>query len=96
MANLPEHERTRIELCGRFAVEIEGRQVEVAVRGRQPRLLFAYLVFNRTRPVRRDELVDVLWPEQPPVSPDDALNTLVSRLRKAVGGGWSAAVRSSC
>ena len=58
---------TRIELCGQLAVEIEGERIEGSLRGRQGRLLLAYLVLNRHRPVRRDELVDALWlePEGP-------------------------------
>jgi len=44
--------RTRIELCGQLAIEIEGERVEGALRGRQGRLLLAYLVLNRRRPGR--------------------------------------------
>src|SRR3954466_11491935 len=56
-----ETPRTRIELCGRLLVEIDGEGLHEALPGRQGRLLFAYLVLNRDRPVRRDELVDALW-----------------------------------
>src|SRR3954470_16822317 len=47
---------TRIQVCGRLVVEIDGERVEAALRGRQGRLLLAYLVLHRDRPVRRDEL----------------------------------------
>ena len=87
LTHVPPHLRTCVRLCGTFAVEIAGHRVEGALRGRQARLLFAYLVVNRERPVRRDELIDALWPETPPAAPDDALNTLLSRLRKALGPG---------
>ncbi len=49
---------TRISLCGRLSVELEGARPELP--GRQGRLLFAYLVLQRGRPVRRDELVEAL------------------------------------
>jgi DNA-binding SARP family transcriptional activator len=78
--------RTRIELCGRLAIEIEGERLEQALPGRQGRLLFAYLALNRRRPVRRDELIDALWPDQPPDSADSLLRPALSRLRKAIGG----------
>jgi SARP family transcriptional regulator, regulator of embCAB operon len=52
---------TKIHLCGRLAVEIEGERLDDALPGRQGRLLFTYLVLNRDRPVRRDELIDALW-----------------------------------
>ncbi|MGH2918180.1 MAG: AfsR/SARP family transcriptional regulator [Solirubrobacteraceae bacterium] len=87
MANLTEHERTQVQLCGGFAVEIEGRRLEAGIRGRQARLLFSYLALHRQRPVRREELIEALWLDEPPASPDNALSSLVSRLRKALGHG---------
>ena len=76
---------TRIQLCGRLSVEIAGVQLSERLRGRQVPLLLAYLVLNRTRHVGRDELIDALWPDQPPVSEDAALRTLLSRLRSSLG-----------
>ena len=58
---------------GRSAVEIEGERIEGALRGRQGRLLLAYLVLNRCRPVRRDELVEALWSEAGPPEGGEAL-----------------------
>src|SRR3954462_5497682 len=79
---------TRIELCGRLLVEIDGEVLQGALPGRQGRLLFAYLVMNRPRPVRRDELVDALWSEDgQPASGDARLRPPLSRLRKALGPG---------
>ncbi|MEY2512973.1 MAG: hypothetical protein QOJ89_331, partial [bacterium] len=78
-------ETTHVALCGAFAVEIDGRQLGADIRGRKLRLLFAYLALHRDRSVRREELVEALWPGAPPAAPDDALNTLVSRLRKVLG-----------
>src|SRR2546423_2080291 len=79
---------TRIELCGRLLVEIDGEGLQGALPGRQGRLLFAYLVLNRGRPVRRDELVDALWSENgQPESADALLRPPLSRLRKALGPG---------
>src|SRR4051794_16769262 len=83
-----ETPRTRIELCGRLLVEIDGEGVQAALPGRQGRLLFAYLVLNRDRPVRRDELVDALWSENGhPESAEALLRPPLSRLRKALGPG---------
>jgi SARP family transcriptional regulator, regulator of embCAB operon len=52
---------TRIQLCGRLAVELEGRRVEEALPGAKGRLLFAYLVLNRDRRVSRDELLTAVY-----------------------------------
>src|SRR5918992_1282454 len=72
-----------IRLCGRMTVEISGR--EIGLRGRQARLVVAYLAWNRARPVSRDELVELLWPREAPASPDDVLTALLSKLRAALG-----------
>lgn len=75
----------RIQLCGRLVVDLEGRRVEDALPGRQGRLLFAYLVLGRLRPVPRDELADALWPRELPTAKDSALSALLSKLRRALG-----------
>ncbi|MEV0715414.1 BTAD domain-containing putative transcriptional regulator [Asanoa sp. NPDC050611] len=74
---------TRVQLCGPLLVELTGRRVTLP--GRQGRLLFAYLVLQRPRPVPRDQLVDVLWGAAPPPAAGSALNALVSRVRAATG-----------
>jgi DNA-binding SARP family transcriptional activator len=74
----------RIQLCGRFSVQV-GDQVVHDLRGRQCRPLLGYLVLHRTRSVTRAELIDALWGEQPPPAADTALSALLSNLRKAFG-----------
>jgi DNA-binding SARP family transcriptional activator len=77
--------QTRIQLCGRLKADVEGHHVTPALRGRQGRVLLAYLVLNRGRPVSRDELIAALWPQRPPADPSAALRTQLSRLRSALG-----------
>jgi DNA-binding SARP family transcriptional activator len=78
---------TRIQLCGRLAVEIDGERLEAKLPGRQGRLLFVYLAANRHRPVGRDELIDALWPDEAPAAADAALSALLSKLRRVLGPG---------
>jgi DNA-binding SARP family transcriptional activator len=79
---------TRIQVCGHLVVRIDGENVEAALPGRQGRLLLAYLVLNRDRPVRRDELIAALWGDDARVDAGDALlRPPLSRLRKALGAG---------
>ena len=78
-------ESTRVQLCGQLSVELHGVQVAHALRGRQVRLLLAYMLLNRLRSIGREELIGALWPAQAPVSQDAALRTLLSRLRTALG-----------
>ena len=76
-----------IRLCGPLAVSVGADAEVVALPGRQGRLLFAYLVLNRDRDCGRAELIDVLWPEDPPVAAETALSALLSKLRRALGNG---------
>ena len=72
----------RIYLTGQVSLECGDRLVtEGALPGRQGRLAFVFLVANRSRPVGRAELVDVIWPEQPPPEADAALSAILSKLR---------------
>lgn len=75
----------RIQLCGRFSVEIDGVRVEDVLPGRQGRLLLARLALERNRVVSRSELEASVWPQQRPAASDVALRALVSKLRSAVG-----------
>jgi DNA-binding SARP family transcriptional activator len=72
---------TRIQLCGRVTVELDGRRVEDELPGRQGRLLFVYLAVKRNRPATRDELLEAVWPDG---ASTDALSPLLSRLRRVV------------
>jgi SARP family transcriptional regulator, regulator of embCAB operon len=76
---------TRIQVCGRIAVELEGRDLTSALPAGQGRALFAYLVLHRDRPARRDELIDALWSKAAPPGAPSALSALLSRLRRGLG-----------
>jgi DNA-binding SARP family transcriptional activator len=76
---------TRIQLCGRLVVELDGRRVEDELPGTKGRLLFAYLVLNRDRRMSRDELLAAVYGEE--ASPDQhpSLSVLLSKLRSVIG-----------
>ena len=82
---MPSGSRTRIQLCGRFVLELDGRRIEARLPSRQGRLLFAYLVLNRDAAVPRDELVEALWPYATPAAAPSALTVLVSKVRTSLG-----------
>jgi len=82
---LADNPSTRIQLCGRLAVELAGRQLTDEIPAGQARVLFTYLAVTRALPSRRDELVEALWPERAPAGADAALSALLSRLRSVVG-----------
>lgn len=77
---------TRIQLCGPFAVTIDGERVDPgSVPAGQCRLLFGYLALHRFRAVPRDELMSAVWGDDLPPAADAALSALLSRLRRALG-----------
>jgi SARP family transcriptional regulator, regulator of embCAB operon len=71
----------RIQLCGRYAVVIDGSRVEDRLPGRRGRLLFAYLVLNRGRPLPREELLMAGWDADATAEAGNALSVLLSKLR---------------
>jgi DNA-binding SARP family transcriptional activator len=76
---------TRIQLCGRFVVRLDGRRVEDALPGAKGQLLFAYLVLNRFRRIGRDELLSAVYGEDAPPDHHPRLSVLLSKLRRIVG-----------
>ncbi|MFG2044778.1 BTAD domain-containing putative transcriptional regulator [Dactylosporangium sp. NPDC048998] len=90
----------RVGLLGPLTVEVDGRPVEVG--GARLRALLVRLALEPGRFVPLDQLVDALWPDgtpgggsgarggPAPADPANAVQSLVSRLRKTLGGGHPA------
>jgi len=76
---------TRIHLCGRLVVELDGRRVEDALPGGKGRLLLAYLVLNRDRLMSRDELLIAVYGEGASSDRNPSLSVLLSKLRSVIG-----------
>lgn len=77
-----------IRLLGPLEVESQSRVVEVA--GSRLRLVVAVLALQAGRGVTAERLIDLLWQEASlPADPANALQALVSRLRRALEAGGS-------
>ncbi|QYC42268.1 Putative HTH-type transcriptional regulator [Nonomuraea coxensis DSM 45129] len=68
----------RVGILGPIEVE------SAAVGGARLRLLLARLALAGGRAVTAEELAGCLWPDDPPADPGNALQSLVSRLRRAL------------
>ncbi|MEO1065003.1 MAG: alpha/beta fold hydrolase [Actinomycetota bacterium] len=78
-----------VTTLGRFAVEVDGREVETGEWGsRRARTLLKRLVTARGWPVTRDELFDLLWPDEIDRARLGArLSVQLSHVRRVLGGG---------
>ncbi|MEO3807943.1 BTAD domain-containing putative transcriptional regulator [Sphaerisporangium sp. B11E5] len=78
-----EETRLRVTLLG--ALQVCRGDAVVAVPGARLRGLVARLALAGGRPVEPGVLVDALWPQRLPADPVNALQSLVSRLRRLLG-----------
>jgi DNA-binding SARP family transcriptional activator len=77
--------KARIQLCGRYVANIDGCRIEDALPGRLGRVLFAYLILSRGRPLPRDTLLMAGWGQEAPAEARNALTVLMSKLRRNLG-----------
>lgn len=78
---------TRIQLCGRLVVSLEGMRVEDALPGDKGQLLFAYLALNRFRRIDRDELLIAVYGEEATPDHSPRFSVLLSKARRVLGPG---------
>ena len=84
-----EMKRVEIRTLGAFSVEVDGTPVSGSDWGsRKARQLCKRLVAARGWPVRRDELFDMLWPDESDLARLGArLSVQLSHVRRVLGGG---------
>jgi DNA-binding SARP family transcriptional activator len=70
-----------VHCLGRFALEVDG--VEVDLSGVQPRNrdLLRVLAVHAGRPVHRDHLIELIWPDAAPTPGNHSLQVAISALR---------------
>src|SRR5512132_3435814 len=72
-------------LLGPLTATVEGTPIELG--GQKRRALLAALLLRAGEVVRRDELIDALWGEDPPATARNTLQVSVSQLRKLLPDG---------
>lgn len=74
---------------GRFAARVDGTDVPTSAWGsRRARTLVKRLAAARGWPVRREELAEILWPDEPePAVWGSRLSVLLSNVRRVLQGG---------
>ncbi|MDA0637365.1 BTAD domain-containing putative transcriptional regulator [Nonomuraea sp. MCN248] len=76
----------RVRVLGPVEVVADGERLPVG--GARLRALLARLALDAGRTVTAGALAETLWPDGAPGDPVNALHSLVSRLRRALPGGW--------
>lgn len=66
-------------------LQVTAGEKPVAVTGSRLRALVTRLAVDAPAPVPVGELVEAVWPDEPPADPTNALQSLVSRVRRALG-----------
>jgi DNA-binding SARP family transcriptional activator/energy-coupling factor transporter ATP-binding protein EcfA2 len=84
----------RIYLAGGFAVFVASSPTPAPLPAGRAAVLLALLLVRRGRPVGMDTIVEALWGEAPPAKAERNVASLVSRLRRVVGGDRIVASRS--
>ena len=72
-----------VGLTGRVALQGDDGAVGGSGLGAPAQLACAYLVLERRRPVSRDELADVLWPDDLPRSWKQLVRHAIAQIRVA-------------
>jgi len=88
----PARRAVRICTMGGFRVLVDGRPIAASAWGsRQARLVCKRLAVAVERPVPRDELAELLWPDEfDPAKLSARLSVVLSNVRRVLGGGLRA------
>lgn len=75
---------TVVRLAGALNIQHAGRHAtERDLAGRQPRLMFAVMVWEHGRMIPHGQIAEIVWPEQRPATWQPALRGLASKVRAA-------------
>ena len=89
----PPHAPSRPEadiaalMLGPLEVDVAGRRV-LRWNSLKARAVFQYLLIHRSRPVRRDVLMELEWPDHTHTSARNNLNVALHSLRNTLDGPW--------
>ncbi len=78
-----------LRLFGTLQVEIDERVIGPGdFDGLKPKRLLELLLLSEGRPVTKERLADLLWPDHPPRNVGATIETYVSVLRRTLGRDW--------
>ncbi|MCX8003832.1 MAG: winged helix-turn-helix domain-containing protein [Burkholderiaceae bacterium] len=75
--------RVCVTVLGPFRVAVDGQPIEDWPNGKT-KAIFKYLVLNRQRPVAKEALMELFWPDLEPEAARNNLNVAIHRLRRTL------------
>lgn len=72
----------RFHILGPIEAYVDGNQVNIG--GEKPQTLLLGLIFAKGRTVRTEQLIQIIWGDDPPSRPEVTLRGYISSLRKAL------------
>lgn len=79
--NLSSEKGLYIQLLGRFKITLNGKK-EIRLKGHNAKTLLAYFFYHRKRPIHREKLMNMFWPDSLPESARNCLNVTIHNIRK--------------
>jgi DNA-binding SARP family transcriptional activator len=79
--NLSSENGFSIQMLGRFKIMYNGKK-EIRLKGQNAKSLLAYFFNHRKRPIHREKLMTMFWPDSLPESARNCLNVTIYSIRK--------------
>ena len=85
--NLPQTPTLAVYFLGTFQVFENDHPIEAWSNGKA-KLLFKYLILHRQRPISKERLMDLFWPDSPSDAARNNLNVAIYNLRQLLRNGY--------
>ncbi len=79
--NRKDEKGLSIQMLGKFKVTFNGKK-EIRLKGHNSKSLLAYFFYHRNRPIHREKLMNMFWPDSLPESARNCLNVTIYNIRK--------------
>jgi DNA-binding SARP family transcriptional activator len=79
--DLPNKKGLSIQMLGKFKITLN-RKTEINLKGHNSKSMLAYFVYNRKKPIHREKLMSMFWPDSLPDCARNGLNVTIHNIRK--------------
>ena len=79
--NMSKAKGFSIKMLGKFQISLDGKK-NIQLKGHNAKSLLAYLFYHRKRPIHREKLMNMFWPDSLPNCARNCLNVTIHHIRK--------------